>query len=181
MEEHVDPGARAAAGVRARPGLVEAARAVGRFDVVCRGRDGQVKWRETFANLVTNAGRNDLLDKYFKGSTYTAAWYVGLKSAGSPAAADTMSSHGAWTEVEDYDEATREALVLGSVASQSVDNSAAVATFTMNATVTVAGAFLTTGSVKGGTAGILYSAGNFNASRAVADDDVIEVTYTLTS
>lgn len=181
MEERVDPAARATPRLRARPGLVEIARAIGRFDVVCRGLDGRVKWHETFANLVTNAGRNDLLDKYFKASGYTAAFYVGLKGAGSPAAADTMSSHGAWTEVQDYDEATREALTLGSVASQSVDNSAAVATFTMNATVTVAGAFLTTVSTKGGTTGVLYSAGNFAASRAVADDDVIEVTYTLTS
>src|SRR4051812_26948682 len=30
------------------------------------------QWREVFHNLVTTEGKNDILDKYFKGSSYTA-------------------------------------------------------------------------------------------------------------
>ena len=66
------------------------------WDVVCYDSEGQEKWREVNRNLVVTAGLNDVLTQYFKGSSYTAAWYVGLKGAGSVAAGDTMSSHSGW-------------------------------------------------------------------------------------
>lgn len=146
-------------------------------------RDGKVIWTDEFDNLVVNAGLDDSLDKHLKGSGYTAAWYVGLASS-SPtfAAADTMGSHGGWTEVEDYDEATREALTLGTVSGQSVDNSASRAEFTINATVTVGGAFVTSVNTKGGTTGVLYGGGAFSGgNRAVVDNDVLRVTITATA
>ena len=46
------------------------------FEIECVGPDGQVKWRETVRNLVMTAGKTDIIDKYLKGSAYTAAgWY----------------------------------------------------------------------------------------------------------
>jgi hypothetical protein len=96
-----------------------------------------------------NTGLDDVLAKYFKGSGYTAAFYVGLTD-GTPtvAAGDTMASHAGWAEVTSYDEAVRQTLTLGAVASQSVNNSASKATFTMSATVTVGGLFICTNSTR---------------------------------
>lgn len=153
------------------------------YIVECIGPDGKLKWTNEFDNLVTNEGLNDNLDKYLKGSTYTAAFYVGLTD-GTPTvnAADTMSSHAGWTEVTDYSESTREALVLGTVASQSVDNSASKASYSINATATVGGAFITTVSTKGGTTGVLYGVGAFTGGdKSVDNGDTLNVTVTCTA
>lgn len=144
----------------------------------CFDRDGNLKWVEEVKNLVTNEGLNDLLSKYFKGSTYTAAFYVGLKGAGTIAAGDTLASHAGWTEVTDYS-GNRKALTLGSVASQSVDNSASKASFAINATVTAAGGFIAT--VDTGTSGVLYGAANFGTSRDLINGDTLNVQATLTA
>src|SRR3989304_468897 len=105
-----------------------------------------------------------------------------LKS-GTPtfAAGDIMSSHAGWVEVTDYSEATREVLTLGAVSGQSVNNSASKASFTINATVTVGGAFITTVSTKGGTTGILYGGGAFSQDRNLILNDILNVTVTLTA
>jgi len=141
---------------------------------------GNLKWYEKVNNLVVTAGLNWLLEKTFKGSSYTAAHYVGLKGSGTIAAADVMSSHAGWSEVADYDEATRPALTLGSVSAGSVDNSASKAVFTISGTVTVAGAFVTTVNTKSGTLGTLYGAADFTAPRSLVDDDTLNVQVTLT-
>jgi hypothetical protein len=159
----------------------DVSRVQGSFTVVCRRADGSERWREGFDNLVVNTGLNDLLDKYFKGSSYTAEHYIGLKGSGSAAAGDTMSSHGGWSEVADYDEATREVFTPGSVSGQSVSNAGSPAVFTMNDTYTVAGVFLTTDDAKSGTDGTLYSAGDFTAPRSGGAGDTLTVTYTATA
>lgn len=144
----------------------------------CFGADGELKWVEEVENLVVNAGLNDLLDKYFKGSSYTAAFYVGLKGTGTIAAADTLASHSGWTESSAYT-GNRKALTLGSVASQSVNNSGSPASFAINGTATIAGAFVCTAAT--GTSGVLYGAADFGSSRSVIDGDTINVTVTLTA
>lgn len=151
------------------------------YRVECFGSDGALKWVEEVHNTVVNAGLNDLLNKYFKGSTYTAAFYVGLKDTGTIAAADTMSSHGGWTENSTYSNSNRPTLTLGSVASQSVDNSASKAVFNINGSTTIFGAFVTTDNTKGGTSGTLYGAADFSSSRAVLNGDTLNVTITLTA
>ncbi len=152
------------------------------YVVECYGPDGSPKWREEFDNLVVTEGLNDSLDKHFKASSYTAAWYVGL-TGGSPsfAAGDTMSSHAGWTEVTSYSEASRPTLTLGTVSGGSVDNSANKATFTMNASYTVGGAFVVSNSTKGGTTGVLYGGGAFSTNRSGGSGDTISVTVTLTA
>lgn len=173
-----------AAGLIARPGAIEEFIAPHfRYLVQCFDADGDERWTEEFTNLVTTAGKNDLLDKYFKGSTYTAAWYVGLisnTSYSAIAAADTSASHAGWTESTAYSNANRPTLTLGTPASGSVDNSASKASFTINATATIKGCFTITNNTKGGTTGILYSAGLFTeGDRSVVNGDTLQVTVTL--
>lgn len=151
------------------------------YKIECFDKHGRLKWIEEVDNLVVNVGLDDILDKYYKGSTYTAAHYMGLKGTGSAAAGDTMSSHAGWSEITAYDESTREVITLGSVSSQSVDNSASVCTFTISGTTTVYGVFVTTDNTKGGTSGTLVAVVDFSSSRAVVDDDVINVTATFTA
>jgi len=154
------------------------------FEVECYDKDGNFKWKDTIKNLVVNEGLDDSLDKYLKGSTYTAAHYVGLTD-GTPtvAAGDTMASHVGWTEVVAYDEAVRQTATWGAVSGQSVNNGASKATFTIgtNATV-IGGAFLATNSTKGGTTGTLYGGGAFTAGNKTLDDnDVLYVTVTASA
>lgn len=148
----------------------------------CYDKDGNLKWTDKTENLVVTAGLNDLLTKYFKGSTYTAAWYVGLKGTGTVAAGDTMASHSGWTEITAYSESVRQTLTLGSASSGSIDNSASKAVFTINGSATVDGAFVGSDSTKSGTTGTLYGASSFSGgSRSVISGDVLNVTITLSA
>ncbi len=154
------------------------------FEVECLDKHGNLKWKDTIKNLVVDVGLNDVLDKYLKGSTYTAAHYIGLTD-GTPSfqAAHTMASHTGWAEVELYDEAVRQDATWGTVAAKSVDNSLSKAVFTIstNAT-TIGGCFIATSSTKGETVSTLYGGGAFTAGdKTLDDDDVLNVTVTASA
>jgi hypothetical protein len=160
----------------------------GVFTFKCFDKDGNLKWEDSAHNLVVNVGLKDMNDKYFSGSAYTAAWYLGLVTgpgAGNTyAAADTMASHAGWTEDEDYSELVRQTATFGAATTADpsvIDNSGSVAVFSMNATTTIAGAFLSSDDTKGGTTGILFSVSNFTSpgDRAVVSGDTLNVTYTF--
>lgn len=165
----------------------ESASAKGVYTMQCFDKDGNLKWEAECPNLVVNEGLQDMNNKYFLGSAYTAAWYIGLYGAGAsntPAATDTMSSHAGWTEIVPYSQSTRPACSFGTptTANPSVaTNSSSPAVYSINATATVGGAFLTTSSTKGGTTGTLYSASDFTSpgDRSVVSGDTLNVTYTL--
>ena len=157
----------------------------GAFTVQCFDKDGNLKWEAEKNNLVVNVGLQDMNAKYFTGSGYTAAWYIGLYGAASsnnPAAGDTAASHGGWTELTSYSQATRPQAVFGTATTADpsvISNTLSVAQFSINATVTVGGAFLTSNSTKSGTTGTLFSAADFQSpgDRAVVSGDIINVTY----
>lgn len=153
------------------------------YKVEAYDRWGKLRWEDGFDNLVVIVGLNDALDKHFKASAYTSAWYVGLAS-GTPtfALADNMITHPGWAEVLDYSEANRQTLNLGSIVSGSVDNSASKAVYSISGTITVGGAFLTTYQTKGVTSGTLYGGGAFaGGNRQVFAGDTLNVTLTLTA
>ena len=177
-----------ASGLITSPGSSEGVKATGRFVIECYDKDGKLKWVDDSKNLVVNVGLQYMAGTALDGSTARiTSWYLGLYGAASsnnPAAGDTMSSHAGWTEVTDYTEATRPAatFVAATTANPSVvTNSASKAQFTMNATTTVGGAFLTSNNTKGGTSGTLFSAKDFNSpgDRSVVSGDVVLVTYTF--
>jgi len=172
-------GDGAGAGLVARHEVNDFVGVAGKFIVTCRDAEGNIRWEDGFPNLVVTTGKNDLLNKYFLGSAYTAAFYVGLKGTGTIAAGDTMASHAGWSEITGYSNATRPAFSPASSTAGSSTNSASPATFNINASNTVAGCFITTSSTVGGTAGTLFSAADFASSRAVLSGDTLTVTYTV--
>jgi len=169
----------AGAGLVARHDVADHVGVAGKFMVTCRDSEGRIRWEDGFPNLVVTTGKNDLLNKYFLGSAYTAAFFVGLKGTGTIAAGDTMASHGGWTDITGYSNATRPAFTPASSTAGSSTNSASPAVFNINATNTVAGCFITTDNTKGGTTDILFSAADFASSRAVISGDTLTVTYTV--
>lgn len=165
------------------------------YRYVCRGpvkgADGRwrrkCKWVEEVPNLTVTQGLNDLLTKYFKGSTYTATWFVGLidnSGFSSLAAGDTAAQIGgsnAWSEATAYSESVRQTLTLGSASAGSIDNSASKAVFSINGTVTVKGAFVVSTSTKAGTTGVLYGEATFASARSMFSGDSLTVGVTLTA
>lgn len=159
-----------------RPGAI----ASHHYLVECFDRDGKLKWVEEFDNITVNEGLDEILDKFWKGSTYTATHYVGLKLTGAIVAGDTMASHAGWSESTVYSNANRPTFTPGTVSGQSVDNSASKAVFNINGSATITGGFVTTNNTKGGSTGILIGGGEFAASRGVANGDTLNVTVTAT-
>ena len=165
----------------------EQATATGVYHVECHDKDGNLKWSADTKNLVVNEGLAYMAGTALTSVAQITTWYIGLYGAGAsntPAAGDTMSSHAGWTEVVPYSNATRVAatFVTATTANPSVvTNAASPATFNINATATVGGAFLTSGSAKSGTTGTLFSAADFSSpgDRSVVSGDIISVTYTF--
>lgn len=156
----------------------------GVYHVECFDAEGNSKWADDFHNLVVNVGLKDLNDKYFSGSSYSATWYLGLiNSSATFAAGDSMTSHLGWTENVSYTQTARPTLAFGgsTTADPSVITASSV-TFTINATATIGGAFVSNSSTKSGTAGILFSEGNFTGgNRAVISGDTLNVTYSFSA
>ena len=136
------------AGMVAKNGFGESAKGGGVYHVECLDKDGNVKWSASMHNLVVSEGLQDMNNKYFKGSSYTAAFYLGLitgpASATSYAAADTLASHAGWTEFSSYS-GSRKAVTFGTPTSATpsvIDSTGSPSSFAITGTGTVAGAFI---------------------------------------
>jgi hypothetical protein len=163
------------------------AKAGGVFHIQCHDAQGNLKWEAEKHNLVVNEGLQDMNTKYFTGAAYTAAWFIGLYGAAAsnnPAASDTAALHAGWTEVTAYSQATRPAATFGTATTADpsvISNSASPATYSINGTTVVGGAFLISNNTKGGTTGVLFSAADFQSpgDRSVVNGDTLTVTYTF--
>jgi len=173
------------AGMVAKTGFGESAKGGGVYHVECLDKDGNLKWEANMTNLVVNTGLQDMNNKYFKGSTYTAAFYLGLvtgpASATTYAAADTLASHAGWTEFTNYS-GSRKAVTFGTpttAAPSVIDSTGSPSSFAITGTAVVAGAFICT--VASGTSGILFSEADFDSpgDRSVVNGDTLNVSYTF--
>ena len=174
-------------GLIANTGASEGAKATGKYTVECFDKDGNLKWVAETPNLVVNVGLQYMAGTALTSTAQITTWYLGLYGSGatnSPAAGNTMSSHGTWTEVTDYSESTRPAATFAAATNANpsvVTNTASKAVFTINGTTTVGGAFLTSNNTKSGTTGTLFSAADFSSpgDRSVVSGDILNVTYTF--
>jgi hypothetical protein len=158
----------------------------GHFVAECY-RDGKLIWTEETDNIVTNEGLNSILGVYFHADTQISAWYCVLSETNTAPAAAMTYAVPSFTETTAYDEATRPAYTEAAASGQSITNSANKAVFTISGTKTMYGAALVGGgtdaNTKGDTAGggTLACYALFSSSRAVVDNDVINLTYTISA
>ena len=169
----------------------------GIYKVECRDKDGNLKWEESFPNLVVAVGKQLLLDTLLKGVSYSVVGpFLGLTSTSlTPAATDTMATIVPSAEFINYTvggSAVRGTAVFASATSTgttptNVTTSTATAiTYTIiGAGGTVYGCFLVTGtgasSTQGNTGGTLYSVGNFATAKITTAGDTVSVTYSATA
>lgn len=164
--------------IRAKRTQEDQLRIKGYCKAVCRDPEGNIKWIDEGENVVVNEGIDYILGTAILDS---ATLYIGLFTASpTPLATWTMTNAGG-AEAAGYDEATRVSWGQDAAASQAVTNSTAAA-FTMDGVDTsIGGAFVTTNNVKDGTTGTLIAGKAFTGgNKTVADNDTLEVTYTIT-
>jgi hypothetical protein len=157
--------------------------AKGVYHVECYDKDGNLCWHNTSRNLITDQGKNAMLDSYFAGTNYSAAFYMSLIMAGTAINTSTYASPMV-TEVPNSVIATRSAVIwMG--ASDGIKD-AVVTTFSIIGTATIIGNMLVSGSdtsVVGDTSasdGILFSSANLDAgSQSVNSGDILMINYSI--
>jgi hypothetical protein len=170
----------------------------GWYHVVCRDKDGNVKWEEGFPNLVVAIGKQLMLDTLLRTSgTYTTVGpFLGLLNASiTPAATDTMSTIVPSKEFIAYTvggSAVRGTAAFaassstGATPSNVTSSTATAVTYTITGSGgTVYGCFLVTGTGAVNTlsnaSGTLYSEGNFSTAKTTTAGDTVSVTYSTTA
>ena len=121
--------------------------------------DGKLFDRDEFTNLIPVEGLNSILSTTFKSAAQVATWYLFLYEGNyTPTGTETAATMpGLATECTAYTESTRRPIVFGSVLGGLVDNTASVATFTINAAKTIYGGGVSSVASKGATTGVLMS------------------------
>lgn len=141
-------------------------------------------------NTFTTEGIARILNIIFHDISKTGAeiMYVGIfKNNVTPAVGNTAAAclgaagtYGACQETTDMDEDAFQAYTTVDTATATITNSATgTADFTIAATITLYGAFMTTISDPTSTTGYLIAAKKFTSSRSVIDNDAVSVTYTI--
>jgi hypothetical protein len=170
----------------------------GWYHVVCRDKDGNVKWEEEFPNLVVAVGKQLMLDTLLRTSgTYTTVGpFLGLLNASiTPAATDIMSTIVPSKEFIAYTvggSAVRGTAAFaassstGATPSNVTSSTATAVTYTITGSGgTVYGCFLVTGTgavnTQSNTSGTLYSEGNFSTAKTTTAGDTVSVTYSTTA
>lgn len=157
----------------------------GKYIIDCY-RNGELLWTEVLDNIVTNEGRDATLDIMFNSSTQITAWYCALVSSDTAAAAGMTYATPTYTEFTDYS-GDRPAYTSAAASSQEITNTASKAAFTLTDAGTLYGASIVGGGTdadtKGDTAGggTLFSYSKFTTARSGDTDDVLNLTYELTS
>jgi hypothetical protein len=172
----------------------------GHYHVVCHDKDGNLKWEESFPNLVNEVGKELMFNTLLRTSgTYTTVGpFLGLIDGATPTfgtGTDTQTSHAGWTEFVNYTvggspvrgtAVFSAATSTGSTPTNVTTCSAAAITYTITGVGgTVGGCFLITGSgavdTQSNTGGVLYSAGAFAVAKITTAGDTVAVTYSTTA
>jgi len=155
-------------------------------------RDGKFLLNEEYQgkNILPTEGLNSLLDTAIGGASQIATWYLGLfKNNYTPistnTAANSLGVGQYYGECQDADYDTpatnRNTYTVVAASGGVLTNAAAPASFTMNASIPVYGAFIASSQAKTATTGKLLAAKLFSSGRSVVDSDVLLVTYQITA
>lgn len=132
-------------------------------------------------NAIVTEGVNHILNTEFMAGAVSTLWYIGLvDNSGwtTWAAAHTMAAHAGWTEAVPYSNANRPLWSSGAATARSITNASTV-DFTINASATLKGLFITNNNTKSGATGTMWSEAAFSSTVTVANGDTLKVTYTL--
>jgi hypothetical protein len=147
-----------------------------------RNRDEDLVGIYSAPNGIVDEGLNHILDTEFHGGSQIATWYIGLvdnSGFSSFSDADTLSSHGGWSEFTSYTEANRVEWDEDAASSRSISNST-TADFSVNASGNVKGIFVSSNNVKStGNTGTLWATAAFSSVVATSNGDTLKVTYTV--
>lgn len=144
--------------------------------------DGDVLSVEEAHNLIPDQGRDYLLNAGLLLGSQFNSWFIGLyEGSYAPQVTDTMATIVASsTEITTaYSEAARGLLVPDALVGGVYVNAAAPRVFTFTAAKTVRGGFISSGSVKGGTTGVLLSAVLSASPKVVGIGESLRVTAGL--
>jgi hypothetical protein len=157
----------------------------GYYTIECVGPDGVVKWTETAENVVPNQGKNAILDNALAGSSYTAAYYMSLITAGT---AISTSTYAVPTVTETTSSIIAARVAMTWSAASGGAKSASTTAFSIIGSATITGNMVVSGGSgvatvanTSATGGVLLSAANFTGgSKTVANLDTLNVTYSMT-
>lgn len=137
-----------------------------------------------FKNMITNIGKNTILDVMYNGVTpiSNASWSIGIIDNASyigVAATDTMASHTGWIENIGYSGGVRPAWGSTFASAQIVTNPTAITYNITASTATYQGIFITSSNTLNGITGILWSTALFPSILPVASGDQIKISYSV--
>lgn len=158
----------------------------GTYTLTHKDKDGKIISVETIENLITDEGKDYILDSSLNNSSSVADWFFAIYTDGTAAAGHTYATPARTEADSTINEALRQAWAEGASSSQSVTNASA-ATITANGSLTVSGIGVVgspTGAAgddaKANTAcadGILLS--DSDVSKSLADTETLDITYTV--
>jgi hypothetical protein len=138
-------------------------------------------------NLLPTESLVDILKVYFQGGTQRTGFYIAPFSGSADPASSTTAANFAstLTEFTNYSESARQVWTPPSsaISAASIDNSASVATFSINAaSQTVTGFGLLTASAKSATTGVCVAATKLTSARTgLGSTDELNTKYTFTA
>lgn len=153
-------------------------------------KDKLIYQNEESHNLLVDQGLNHFLNVVMGVDAKITTWYVGIFTNNvTPAAADTpgaqLGAAGTYGEGQDADYdlplTNKPEYIDAPAVAKVMSNSGTPASFTIAATLTIFGAFISSVSAKTATTGTLLAAKQFDASRAVIDNDILTVQYDITA
>jgi len=159
----------------------------GVFTLTHRDKDGNVLSVTKHKNLITNEGKDYVLDAALHNQASIASWYFAIFTDGSALATHTYGTPGRTEASATVNEATRQEWDEGASSGQSITNGTA-ATITANGALTVAGIGVVgsptadgDADTKGDTASctdcVLLS--DVDVSKSLADTETLDITYTV--
>lgn len=186
------------AGIPAQYFAVDGSMVLGLYTMECYSAKGQLIWRETFHNLLTNVGVILMMDHTLQTAITIVGPFLGLigGAAVSPVEptivnTDTMASHAGWLEgglanPPTYTAPRKTTVGQWSAAAVRTKALSTPQSFAMTGAGTAQGAFLVTGATASSaidnTGGTLFSAGIFAApgDQPVVSGNTLSCSWSLT-